>query len=414
MALLLNIALLSVLIYSITVVAQVNKRQVIFPKDDDDEDSNQDVQEPCVTPSRASGDCISVSLCPELTKNLDFNLLRQSICGFEGEEPKVCCPISGNKVVTTTTTTTTRRPVTPTRRPVTPTRAPRTRPTRPPPRTPTPKPVTPSPDTIGKRPADLPEVCGKNNITAPRIVGGREAEPGSWPWIVALYIEENGVKSAQCGAALVTHKHVITAAHCVTDDSGNVLPASAFTVRLAEHDLDSNNDGVQPVDFPILSVKRHEDFDRRTFKNDIAVLKMNGSAVFRKHIQPICLPYGAISRTKLAPNMAFVAGWGTTAFNGPSSNVLMEVQIPIWEQDECVKAYQRDVPLTKEYICAGLADGGKDACQGDSGGPLMLANNGTFYLVGVVSFGKRCAQPGFPGVYTNVRLYGDWMADNIS
>jgi len=55
--------------------------------------------------------------------------------------------------------------------------------------------------------------CGaKNgNQDQERIVGGKNADPGEWPWIAALFNAERQF----CGGSLIDDKHVLTAAHCV-------------------------------------------------------------------------------------------------------------------------------------------------------------------------------------------------------
>lgn len=48
--------------------------------------------------------------------------------------------------------------------------------------------------------------------------------------------------------------------------------------------------------------------------------------------------------------------------------------------------------------------------QADSGGPL--ACNGT--LVGIISWGRGCASPQFPGVYTNVYYFRKWIEKHMN
>lgn len=97
-----------------------------------------------------------------------------------------------------------------------------------------------------------------------------------------------------------------------------------------------------------------------------------------------------------------VMGWGTTAFGGPLSDLLLEVELQVTPQATCEGVYG---PLREEMMCA--AGPNKDACQGDSGGPLLKA--GTALQYGIVSFGVDCGI--YPGVYTRTTAPNvhDWI-----
>mmetsp|Transcript_32301 Transcript_32301/g.78834 ORF Transcript_32301/g.78834 Transcript_32301/m.78834 type:complete len:201 (+) Transcript_32301:2-604(+) len=64
-------------------------------------------------------------------------------------------------------------------------------------------------------------------------------------------------------------------------------------------------------------------------------------------------------------------------------------------------------------MCA--AKPGADSCLGDSGGPLFMKGKsaGEDRLVGLVSWGRGCAEPGYPGVYTNVPYFFDWIVETV-
>ena len=57
---------------------------------------------------------------------------------------------------------------------------------------------------------------------------------------------------------------------------------------------------------------------------------------------------------------------------------------------------------------------GKDACQGDSGGPLISSIEGKAILVGVVSHGSGCGEPGKPGIYAKVDFFKKWFKSVLS
>jgi secreted trypsin-like serine protease len=92
----------------------------------------------------------------------------------------------------------------------------------------------------------------------------------------------------------------------------------------------------------------------------------------------------------------------------PDSVRAASIQVGSVDDLYCNYLYGRDVDATGKF-CAG---GKVDACQEDSGGPLMCEQNGRYQLVGLVSSGKGCGS--YPGLYTEVAKYTDWIIDWVS
>ena len=103
-------------------------------------------------------------------------------------------------------------------------------------------------------------------------------------------------------------------------------------------------------------------------------------------------------------------------------NVLL-VQTPIIPTDKCgVGEYARfeyttrkgKTQVNQNQICAGKLDtGGYGVCNGDSGGPLMCEDNGTYYITGIVSWSRGCAEKNAADVLTNVEEYLPWISKTI-
>lgn len=228
------------------------------------------------------------------------------------------------------------------------------------------------------------------------------------------YNDTEGNIDYLCGGTLVTKRHVVTAAHCIQD--------SMATVLLGEHVLHNDTDGVSPEEFKIEKIMPHENYNPRNFDNDIAVIKFDTDVEFKTGIQPVCLPSkteGLLGRS-FERKGVYITGWGATRFRGPTSNILLEGLIQVTPQTDCKERFSqfKNVEIGDTKICARDLNDRIDACQGDSGGPMVIDERGSdgkyrYHLIGVVSFGYRCNVPGFPGVYTRVTEYDEWIQNKI-
>ncbi|CAG9759819.1 unnamed protein product [Ceutorhynchus assimilis] len=249
----------------------------------------------------------------------------------------------------------------------------------------------------------------KNNVTGcglpaeGRTIGTMQsATVQQWPWLVALYHPkeyQQGTEQQFCGGTLITEKHILTAAHCLQ----GVTPQEV-RVRLGEYDFTKYNE-TRSQDLAVAEIKNHEDFVVSTYENDIAIITLAQPTSFNSYIWPVCLPP---TGETFVNETVVVAGWGQQEYAGPTSPVLLQVAIPVWEQEKCADSFLQRI--TENNICAAAYEGGKDSCQGDSGGPLLYQlENGRWVTIGVVSWGIECGNKGSPGIYARVNKYIPWI-----
>lgn len=271
-------------------------------------------------------------------------------------------------------------------------------------------------------------MCGQS--LGDRIFGGNATGIDQYPWTALLqYTRATGGTGFLCGGSLIHERYVVTAAHCIKDRRTSQYELSG--VRLGEWDLRQTVDcdyssGTldcidPPLDIPIEEKIVHERYtpQNKNQYNDIALLRLSRAVKFTHYVQPICLPVANELRARTNVGEELVAvGWGATELARQSA-VKLAVGLNGVDINTCqTRLGSLNIRVAETQLCAG-GEQGKDSCNGDSGGPLMAHhkdNQGQayWYLAGLTSFGlDKCGTKGFPGVYTRLTSYVDWIESKI-
>ncbi len=307
--------------------------------------------------------------------------------------------------------------------------------------------VHPEVNAIDRVPEARAKWAAENPDSGDRVFGGQEAEPGAWPFQVALLstgkldASPGSQPNAQfCGGSLIAPTWVLTAAHCLVSD-GQPVAADSVTVLTEATNL------AEGRRYEVAEVIVNENYSEMTLDNDIGLLRLK---------TPASAPVIPMAEARVADSgKSTVIGWGMTD-NGTFPNDLMEAEIELQPNEACnagIKAiYARDLgvalrqlsgrmrytedgvnegiaaiarfmrdPLTDNMICAGTTTGKRDACNGDSGGPLFVLGANGPEQVGVVSWGEgpfdanaACGHANAYGVYTRLSNYKDWIAEKMA
>lgn len=199
-------------------------------------------------------------------------------------------------------------------------------------------------------------------------------------------------------------------------DDGGVVRESQYLIHMGKHGLNTVDEHTK--EFKVERATLHQSYQKKTYANDIGLLKLNGNVQFTKYIQPICL-WDELPNQRVYFQTGYVVGWGFTEQGNVPAEILREAQMPVVETAQCLDS-NREVFgefLSPTNFCAGYRNG-TSVCSGDSGSGMFVNLNGLWKIRGLVSLGVKAKQeascnPNDYVLFTDVLKYIDWIKERL-
>ena len=203
-----------------------------------------------------------------------------------------------------------------------------------------------------------------------------------------------------CSGTLIRPQVVMTAAHCLVDDSGKLSRKASEILVAFDLELSSGS-----TTRSVRRVSAHPYYDAKNAgaaeptgpAHDVGLLFLSSNAP-SSH-KPISIYKGQLSTS----DAVWVAGFGSSAtLFGDGSGTLRAASLDISN----INSSLRRIETSNLF---------RGSCSGDSGGPLYLRKGGRWYVTGVVSagslFGPVCSGQ---GSYLDARGYfNSWIKDQL-
>ncbi|XP_041474260.1 uncharacterized protein LOC121423050 [Lytechinus variegatus] len=258
---------------------------------------------------------------------------------------------------------------------------------------------------VRRGPYQETSACGYQRVElGPRlsITGGEEAQPGEWPWQVALMYDD----SFLCGGQLIKEDWVLTAAHCVT----HLNHPTGHTIMMGSIHLNSFAEEEHTQIRRVRDMYPHPRYSTLISDFDLLLLHLEEPFEMTDYVTTICLARAGMGHLYETGTPMWVTGWGAKEDMGSLPQTLHEVQIPMTDHEQCRVMYIGEDEITENMICATPEQGGgKGPCGGDSGGPLVTKVGDQWWLAGTVLGGNGCGSPLFPNVFQNVSQFQQWI-----
>lgn len=272
----------------------------------------------------------------------------------------------------------------------------------------------------------IPSFAATTDVTT-YIVNGTSTSVSTYGSFVSLFydrIEYDGVYGvgSYCGGTMLDATHVLTAAHCIFDGSGNLDEDYMLFTVVGQTDDESAfpNGSIETVRASEFYYHPdYEDSSTNLWPNDIAIIKLESSLNVVAYANiPSSENYrkGSDGVDNDTNDYVFEAvGHGNTSTGIDNTNDLLVTDMTYVPTNTCQTNF--DSRITSNQLCftgdySATTDLDNGTCQGDSGGPIYWNSSGSLTQVGIVSFGPtKCGDPSAyaDAVFTEVYDYTSWI-----
>ena len=255
-----------------------------------------------------------------------------------------------------------------------------------------------------------------------KIINGTQADFEQFKFYVRLFLfketETTFSYGQLCGASILDSQHILTAAHCVTEDLLNKY--KDYNLSVAINDIDKSPD--YSSFHPVEKVFSYPDYDAINYSNDIAIIKLKEPIL--TDFTSINIPtYDDVIYYEQLPTYSATGMGKTSDLSGRSSELMttemkssMDLVCSVLVGGFLINSQGTSMiyPASGSAICA-IPIEGSNICNGDSGGPLSyLDAQGIQQQIGVASYGiTTCESMTLPSVFTEIYHYKEWIYNVI-